>query len=366
MNGIGEALETAAEGALYSRAAEPGVGEAAEGHTDESACLNCGTMLLGLHCHCCGQKAHVHRTIGAFLHDLLHGVLHFEGKTFRTLPLLAWRPGELTRRYIAGERARFVSPMALFLFSVFLMFAVFQIVGIGAPADSEPSVQIEDVETLKPEQRLAALREARAAVGNSNPAAAVLDLQIEGLQEELGAAAGRSGAAPTRDGGESAVVPTGPGYLGEQLPAVETGWSFLDAGIAKWRQNPSLMAYKLQANSYKFSWLLIPLSIPFVWLLFAWRRRFGPYDHAVFVTYSLSFMTQFFVVVAILGAAGVREDVLFFAATLVPLLHIYRQLRDAYSLSRRSALWRTAALGIFILLILLLFLNVLLVLGVAG
>ena len=56
----------------------------------------------------------------------LHGVLHFEGKIWRTLPLLAWKPGELTRRYIDGERARFVSPIALFLFSVFLMFAVAQ------------------------------------------------------------------------------------------------------------------------------------------------------------------------------------------------------------------------------------------------
>ena len=31
--------------------------------------------------------------------------------------MLAWRPGEMTRRYIAGERARFVSPVALFLFT---------------------------------------------------------------------------------------------------------------------------------------------------------------------------------------------------------------------------------------------------------
>ena len=54
----------------------------------------------------------------------LHGVLHFEGKIWHTLPMLAWRPGELTRRYIDGERAKFVSPMALFLFSIFLMFAV--------------------------------------------------------------------------------------------------------------------------------------------------------------------------------------------------------------------------------------------------
>lgn len=69
------------------------------------------------------------------MHDLLHGALHFEGKLWRTLPMLGFRPGELTRRYIEGERARFVSPMALFLFSVFLMFAVFQLMGFTAPTD---------------------------------------------------------------------------------------------------------------------------------------------------------------------------------------------------------------------------------------
>ncbi len=86
-------------------------------------CLNCGTALIGDYCHACGQAEHVHRSLASIGHDLLHGVFHFEGKIWRTLPMLATHPGALTRRYIAGERARFVSPLALFLFSVFLMFA---------------------------------------------------------------------------------------------------------------------------------------------------------------------------------------------------------------------------------------------------
>lgn len=56
-------------------------------------------------------------------------MLHFEGKTWTTLPRLAWRPGELKRDYIEGKRASFVSPLALFLFSVFLMFAVVSSIG---------------------------------------------------------------------------------------------------------------------------------------------------------------------------------------------------------------------------------------------
>ena len=46
-----------------------------------------------------------------------------------------------------------------------------------------------------------------------------------------------------------------------------TGIETLDKGIIKkWRENPSLMLYKLQANGYKFSWLADPASIPFLWL----------------------------------------------------------------------------------------------------
>src|SRR5438309_6864438 len=118
-----EAIGDAITGGVLGRAAEPLAGEAG-GLAHETICLNCGAELAGPYCHRCGQHAHVHRTLRAFFHDFAHGVLHFEGKIWRTLPMLAWRPGELTRRYIDGQRASFVSPIALFLFCVFLMFAV--------------------------------------------------------------------------------------------------------------------------------------------------------------------------------------------------------------------------------------------------
>jgi hypothetical protein len=138
-------------GALAARALEPGAGEA--GAEGGAACLNCGTPVLRRYCPECGQAAHVHRTLGAFWHDIAHSVLHFEGKIWRTLPLLAWRPGELTRRYVEGERAGFVSPMALFLFSVFLMFAVISTLGgsISVPGEEDPKVAAEAREETRRE-----------------------------------------------------------------------------------------------------------------------------------------------------------------------------------------------------------------------
>ena len=125
-----EAIGDALTGTIVGRAVEPKAGETG-GHTHEACCLNCGAALLGPYCHQCGQHAHVHKTLSAFFHDFAHGVLHFEGKIWRTLPLLAWKPGELTRRYIDGHRASFVSPIALFLFSVFMMFGVIGLTSHG-------------------------------------------------------------------------------------------------------------------------------------------------------------------------------------------------------------------------------------------
>ena len=360
MSDIGDAIGSIVSGAAISRAIEPDAdgqrpvgAEAAEGD-----CLNCGTTLTGSHCHHCGQRANIHKTFGAFVHDLMHGALHFEGKTWRTLPMLAFKPGKLTRRYIDGERARFVSPMALFLFSVFLMFAVFQISGLGVPSDISPSEEmVEGLENTRSDV-VRELEEQRNRLADLKPS-------DEGFSESQDKVAELETVIAAIDAGDSFQ------FESEDGPNVgmtfkETGWPRLDAGIKKARENPGLLLYKLQANSYKFSWLLVPLSMPFVWLIFAWKRRFGLYDHAVFVTYSIAFMSLLFILATILGGIGVEAGLLLVAIILIAPLHIYKQTKYAYGLNRFSALWRTAALLIFIFIVVALFLWALVMVGLLG
>ena len=115
------AMTTAALVTATLPAAGAGHGEAPHTH----ACSNCSSPLTGSYCSGCGQRAHIHRSLLHLAEELLHGVSHFDAKGWRTLPLLVARPGLLTRRYIEGQRTRYVSPLALFLFTVFLMFLVF-------------------------------------------------------------------------------------------------------------------------------------------------------------------------------------------------------------------------------------------------
>ena len=127
---------------------------------------------------------------------------------------------------------------------------------------------------------------------------------------------------------------------------LRTGVDWLDPIIARVRENPRLLAYKIQSSSYKFSWALIPLSTPFVALLFLWRR-FPMYDHAIFVTYSLSFMTFFGAALKVLSAIGVPGMLTGLLFMAVPPVHIFAQVRGTYGVGRFGAAWRTAMLVCF-------------------
>ncbi len=321
---------------LMARAVEPSGGESDAGHTHETACLNCGTPLIGSHCHSCGQTAHVHRTLGAFFHDLLHGVFHFEGKVWRTLPMLVLRPGKLTREYIDGRRASYVSPLALFLFSVFLLFAA-----MGATA-GKMEIDQEDQARVKAEasKSVADAQRALPALRQKRLAMQAKDEDTDNIDEEI---AGR----------ERVVAVAGRLATGEHIKS--TGFSLLDNVIDEASVNPNLAIYKAQSHAYKYSWLLIPISVPFLWLLFPFSRRFHFYDHTVFVTYSLCFMTLMSALAMVLGAVGAAAVSGFLMLT--PPLHMYRQLRGTYGVSRFGGLWRTVALGLFAFITLVLFLT---------
>jgi hypothetical protein len=319
---------------------------------------------------------------------------------WRTLPLLAWHPGELTRRYVEGERAKFVSPMALFLFSVFLMFAVFSTVGgpIGngssfkkerTPAQERAEARLEFArERAEGLQEMNDLRAKRARLAAAGRPTAAVDSRIretgaelalkqrlfdEALalidreeKQEAAEAAAEKGAVPgpVRKAAQAA---DSRGSAGASAGDPLKDW--FDKSYRKAKENPKLLAYKLQTNAYKFSWALIPISVPFLWLLFLHRRRYrryGAYDHTVFVTYSIAFMSLGVIALSFLRLLGVPDVFAVLAIIFIPPIHIYRQLRGAYALSRWSASWRTFVLINFAFVAAALFFTGLLALGVLG
>jgi hypothetical protein len=93
--------------------------------SETGACLNCGAELTGRWCAQCGQRAApVRPTLHELLHEAVHEIAHIDGKLARTAGLLLFKPGELTREFLAGKRARSVTPVRVYLLCSVLFFGI--------------------------------------------------------------------------------------------------------------------------------------------------------------------------------------------------------------------------------------------------
>ena len=93
--------------------------------TDTGHCHNCGAAVNGNFCAACGQETALHvASAREFLHEFIGHYVALEGKLWKTLALLLFRPGKLTAEYIAGRRARYVQPLRIYLTLSILFFAL--------------------------------------------------------------------------------------------------------------------------------------------------------------------------------------------------------------------------------------------------
>ena len=87
--------------------------------TARSDCANCGQAFVPEQrrfCPECGQETRVRPPrLGEFLQQFGGAYFATEGALWRTLKLLLFKPGELTRQYLAGRRKHYVLPLRLYL-----------------------------------------------------------------------------------------------------------------------------------------------------------------------------------------------------------------------------------------------------------
>ncbi|MFZ6813873.1 DUF3667 domain-containing protein [Undibacterium sp. Rencai35W] len=399
-------------------------------HDEHGSCANCGAILTGAYCHVCGQHAHIHRSLLHMFEELLHGLFHFETKAWRTIPALIYRPGKLTRQYIEGKRTSFVSPLALFLFMIFLMFFVFsftmkdpaknlmgsdtkeevmkeldqarqtlarqkeqeaaliakhetvtdiqeeiketqteimalELAATKAASDTKKSKEEVEQQLQEAKTRLSTLETEKHKLGPDVQKRIDISKEISSVKKEIhtlevastqlsdkknDSAKSESGAANTSSASSSSddlVIDIRDDYTLNEIPGI-------GSSLAKANANRELTLYKMKANSSKLAFLLMPISLPFLWLLFAFRRRYVMFDHAVFSLYSLSFMCVLLIIMALLNKFNFTGTAVFLLM-IVPPIHMYLQLRDAYQLSVFGTLWRTAALLLIALVSLLIY-----------
>jgi hypothetical protein len=150
-------------------------------------CRNCGADAPGAYCQSCGQETRVALPkVGEFVREAAGRMVAWDGRLWRTLAMLAFRPGMLTREYFAGRRRRYVRPARLFLALSLLLFALLSVV-------RSPTL-IGDQVLIGTEAELAALQAQKAPkAGSGSPG------------DATGATAGRGdeGAAGDERPGES-------------------------------------------------------------------------------------------------------------------------------------------------------------------
>lgn len=110
-------------------------------------CLNCGGAVHASFCPWCGQETALHvPSAREFLHEFVGHYVALEGKLWKSLGLLLFKPGRLTRDYIEGRRERYVLPLRLYLTFSILFFAVFKFGGYdfeGRTDDGKARAEIQ-------------------------------------------------------------------------------------------------------------------------------------------------------------------------------------------------------------------------------
>ena len=68
----------------------------------------------------CRSKGKFFQLLRHFVEDLTH----FDGKLWKTVKLLLFKPGSLTKLYIEGKRASYIHPIRMYIFvsAVFFLF----------------------------------------------------------------------------------------------------------------------------------------------------------------------------------------------------------------------------------------------------
>ncbi len=95
-------------------------------------CLNCGTEVPERYCTHCGQENTVpHESFGHLVKHFVGDVLHYDSQFLTTLKYLLFKPGKLTKEYMAGRRVTYVNPIKLYIFISFVFFLTMAMLSHG-------------------------------------------------------------------------------------------------------------------------------------------------------------------------------------------------------------------------------------------
>lgn len=306
----------------------------------ENNCLNCGAEVTGKYCSNCGQLNRIPKMqLNDLLHEVLHSIIHFDGKFFETIKLLCTKPGFLTTEYISGKRSKYLPPVQMYLFTSAIFFFLLNTFFLQSPK-LEQETNVTDKKYIEK----------------------TIKVDVNGNNKN---------------------IETVEGYIKNQLVLPESKRDgllkryFKTQEIRinkKFKDDPKktfteLMDYFIHSFS---SLLFVSLPLIAIWfkLIFIKRKEFNLVDHFIFIThnYIFCYVTMFLNVLLKLPAS-IKD--LAFMENIAMLVFIwiiyygYKSIKNVYQLTRGQTIWKfgltlTGSLFIFsFLFIIYLFLSLL-------
>lgn len=86
-------------------------------------CFSCGEDMTGVFCYACGNKNdNYRRSVWTLGFELFASLTALEGRTWRSLKSLIFKPGEMARSFADGARIKWTSPVRMYLAMSLLLF----------------------------------------------------------------------------------------------------------------------------------------------------------------------------------------------------------------------------------------------------
>lgn len=391
-----EGVAGAAEEALIADAAasefKPGRGRRQPG----DACANCGAKLFGPHCHACGQVADdLHRPFWSLIKDGIEGLFAIDGRFFKTVPTLLFRPGRVTKSYLDGARARYVPPFRLYLVSaIIFLLAVSTVTGDWTEFDftgppPSPEANLEAAERRIEEQTAAA----RARGDESTPGLDRAAEALEEAQEELAEAREEQAAEAADADALEEDVPIEVRLARERVDA-KCAWrrqmlpeelgtcpaeategedddfspGDMDDQILTWPievrrflvhqtevviDNPNRFLESVNAWISRVLIGLFPVYALLLAITHFWKRRFYFYDHLIVSMHLHSFIFVLTTILIGLGWLTIPWWMLMIVFFVWSNLYLYKTHRVVYGSGRFSAGFRTLVMDLLYFCVLL-------------
>ena len=285
-------------------------------------CLNCHTAIAGPWCYACGQRAEkFSRSIWRLTLEALEGITDLDGRIWRTLPRLIFRPGKLTREYLDGHRAAQVPPFRIFLIVLLLVFFA------GGQSFDKKNLHFKIASPNDPTVTANMSDKDKTDLNNTFTV-------LQGLKE-------------------SDIK-----GIGMESPGVRAFWV---AKIKKAAANPDAFFASAMDWAHQLAVVMLPIAALMLSALFVFKKNTYVFDHLIFSMHSLSFQ-GLLLSAGFLGAMA--SDSAWNLLWLSPV-HLFVHMRGTYRTSIIGTLLRMWVLFFVSSIIFALMIVALMMLGLA-